>query len=223
VKLSEISTKYAENTPLRIILTNIIPVFGSSIDLALSSYADEIYKKRIETALDNLNSEIKDLQKSELNEDFLKSELFFDIFRLYLEKSIRTRQNEKIQYYARLLREAIKFPEKIEQGEQDIEKISSLSILDLVIMKYMYEKNLQDSELFSNPDELISGSKLVKQIPNNLPEINHLKKSEIELSINNLISKGLVREYAGSAGTYGGGWYFITPLLNEIMQKINRN
>jgi len=221
MKLSELSTKYAENTPLRIILTNIIPVFGSSIDLAFSSYADKIYKKRIETALDNLDDEVKDLQKSILNEDFLKSESFFDIFRLYLEKSIRTRQKEKIQYYARLLTEAIKVPEKIEQGEQDIEKISSLSISDLMVMKYMYEQNLQDPELFSNPDELISGSKLMKQIPGNLPEIDPLNKSEIELSMNNLISKGLVREYSGSAGTYGGGWYFITPLLKQIMKKIN--
>ncbi len=105
--------------------------------------------------------------------------------------------------------------------EQDIEKISSLSISDLQIMKFMYEDNLRDSELFANPDEFISGSKMMKQIPNNLPEIDSMNKLEIELSMNNLISKGLVREYSGSAGTYGGGWYFITPLLKEIMKKIN--
>lgn len=218
---SEIAEKYTEDTPLRIILTSILPVFGPSIDLALSSYADKIYKKRLEIALDNLNNEVKDLQQSSMSKDFFQSEEFFDIFRLYLEKSIRTRQNAKIQYYARLLTESIKFPEKIEQGEQDIEKISSLSVLDLQIMKFMYEENLRIPESFSNPDELISGSKMLKVIPNNLPEIESLNKSEIELSMNNLISKGLVREYSGASGSYGGGWYFITPLLKEIMKKIN--
>ena len=223
MKLSEISTKYTEVTPLRIILTSIIPVFGPSIDLALSSYADGIYKKRIENALDNLNNEIKVLKESSFDEDFLKSESFFDIFRLYLEKSIRTRQNEKIQYYARLLTDAIKFPEKIEQAEQDIERISSLSVRDLEIMKHMYEDNLRDPELFGNPDNFVKGTLSMKQIPKNLPEIEGLTKSEIEESMHILISTGLIREFVGGAGTYRGGWYFVTPLLKEIMQKINLN
>jgi len=223
VKLSEIATRYTEATPLRIILTSILPGFGSSIDLALSSYADEIYKKRIENAFDNLNNEIKDLKESFLNEDFLKSESFFDIFRLYLEKSIRTRQKKKIQYYARLLKDAIKFPEKIEQAEQDIERISSLSVRDLKIMKHMYDDNLRNSELFGNPDEFVEGTLSMKQIPKNLPEIEGLSNSEVSESMHILISTGLVREFVGGAGTYRGGWYFITPLLKEIMQKINLN
>jgi len=220
LKLSEIVARYAENTPLRIILTTVIPVFGSSIDLALSSYADKIYKKRLETALDNLNNEVKELQKSSMSEDFFKSEAFFDIFRLYLEKSIRTRQNDKIQYYARLLTEAIKFPEKIEQAEQDIERISSLSVRDLRLMKHMYEDNLRNPELFGNPDDFVKGTLSMKQIPKNLPEIEGLSESEVVESMHILISTGLVREFVGGAGTYRGGWYFITPLLKEIMQKI---
>jgi len=222
VKISEITSMYAENTPLRIILTNILPVFGPSIDLALLSYADEIYKKRIEIALENLNSELNLLRITTLDKNFIKSESFFDIFRLYLEKSIRTRQKEKIQYYARLLTETIRIPETIEQTEQDIEKIASLSISDLLLMKHMYEKHSLDPELFGNPDEIVSGSKMIKVVPNNLPEIEHMNKLQIELSMNNLISKGLVREYSGSAGDYGGGWYFVTSLLMEIMRKLTR-
>ena len=79
---SEIAEKYTEDTPLRIILTSILPVFGPSIDLALSSYADKIYKKRLEIALDNLNNEVKDLQQSSMSKDFFQSEEFFDIVRL---------------------------------------------------------------------------------------------------------------------------------------------
>lgn len=180
MKFAEIATKYSELTPLRVVLTNIVPVFGASIDLALSNYAEDIYKKRIEKALDNLQNEIKVLKNHPLDQEYFKSETFFDIFRLYLEKSIRTRQNEKIQYYAKLLTDAIKFPEKTEQTEQDIEKISTLSVRDMKIMKQMYEDNLRDSNLFGNPDDFVEGTLSMKQIPNNLPEVNDLSKSEVE-------------------------------------------
>jgi hypothetical protein len=220
VKFSEIATKYTEITPLRIVLTNIIPVFGPSIDLALSHYADDIYKKRIENALDNLENEIKILKEDTLDPIFFKSEIFFDVFRLYLEKSIRTRQNEKVRCYAKLLTNTVKFPEKTEQVEQEIEKISLLSVRDLKIIKIMYEDNLRDSHLFGNPDDFVEGTLSMQQIPNNLPEIDGLTKSEVEESMYILISTGFVREFAGGAGTYRGGWYFLTPLLKEIMQKI---
>ena len=220
MKFADIATKYTEFTPLRIILTNVVPVFGASIDLALSNYAEDIYKKRIENALDNLQNEIKILKEYPLDQEFFKSESFFDIFRLYLEKSIRTRQNEKIQHYAKLLTDAVKFPERTEQTEQYIEKISTLSVRDLKIMKYMYEDNLRDPELFGNPDDFVEGTISMKKIPNNLPELDGLSKSEIEESIHILISTGFVREFVGRAGEYRGGWYFVTSLLKEIMQKI---
>ena len=222
MKFSEIASKYSENTPLRLIISSIIPVIGPSIDLALSSYADEIYKSRVERSLNILNNELRHLKREPVNKDFINSEAFFDIFRLYLEKAIRTRQEEKVQYYAQILTETIRNPEIIEQSEQDIKKISSLSLQDMLVMKYMYDKNSKNSELFGNPDDLIKGSKMMKVIPNNLPDIQNLDKSEIEKSLSNLISMGFVREYSGSSGSYGGGWYFVTLLLKEIMKKLMR-
>jgi len=222
MKFSEIASKYSENTPLRLIISSIIPVIGPSIDLALSSYADEIYRSRVETSLNILNNELGHLKRESINKDFINSEEFFDIFRLYLEKGIRTRQEKKIQYYAQILTETIRNPEIIEQSEHDIEKISSLSLQDMLVMKYMYDENSKDSELFGNPDEFIEGSKMIKDIPNNLPDIQNLDKNEIEMSMSNLISIGFVREYSGASGSYGGGWYFVTPLLKEIMKKLMR-
>lgn len=222
MKFSEIASKYSENTPLRLTISSIIPVFGPSIDLALSSYADKIYKSRVERSLNILNNELRHLNRESLNKDFINSEAFFDIFRLYLEKAIRTRQEKKVQYYAQILTETIRNPEIIEQSEQDIKKISSLSLQDMLVMKYMYDKNSKNSELFGNPDDLIKGTKMMKVIPNNLPDIQNLDKSEIEKSMSNLISMGFVHEYSGSSGSYGGGWYFVTPLLKEIMKKLMR-
>ena len=87
----------------------------------------------------------------------------------------------------------------------------------------MYEDNLRDPERFGNPDDLVKGDGLsIKRIFNNLPEIDWLTKSELEISINNLIATGLVREYSGSAWNYKGGYYFVTPLLKEKMKKLFR-
>lgn len=229
MKISDIISKYSENPALRII-TNTLPVIGPPIDLALSTYAEEIYKSRLEKIIEILHKEINQLKEEKINKEFIESEAFFDIFLLYLEKGIKTRQGKKVQYYARILMGAIERPKTIEQSEQEIEKISELSLTDLLVVKYMYDENCKDPELFENPDETISGSKLMKNIPNNIPKVDDfekvgikgMEKTGIQISVNNLSSVGFVKEYSGSAGNYGGGWYFITPLLKEIMQKISR-
>lgn len=227
MKFENMVTKYSANTPIRILISNFLPIIGPSIDIALSTYADDIYKKRVDKSLEILNKTLEHLQMESIDKKFLQSESFFDVFRLYFEKAIKTRQEKKVHYYAQLLVETIKEPNFIELSEQAVEKISALTLKDLLVVKHMYDKNSANSELFADPSNIGPGDSLsMKKIPNNLPEVEdflgqNITKEDIELSMHNLISVGFVREFSGGAGVYRGGWYFVTPLLKEIIKKLS--
>ena len=226
MEFKNIITKYSDNTPIRILLSNTLPIIGPSIDMVLTTYADDIYKKRVDKLFEILNKTLENLQMEKIDKKFLQSESFFDIFRLYFEKSIKTRQEEKVHHFAQILVETIKEPNLIELSESAVEKISVLTLKDLLVVKHMYDKNSRNSELFADPSNIGPGDSLsLKRIPNNLPEVEdfpgkNISNEDIELSMHNLISVGFVREFSGGAGTYKGGWYFITPLLKEIIKKL---
>jgi len=216
MKIEKYISTYAENTPLRIV-TSFIPLFGSQIDLILSSYAENIYKKRLEKSLRTLNEEFDRLQMNSIDKDFIQSEAFFDIFRLYFEKSLRIRQEEKVGYYAKVLAHTIKTPEIVEHSEVIMEKLSQLQLQDLKVLKKMFNDHKRNPTLFGDPDKIVKGTLAMKVVPNNIPEIKDLNKSQVETSLSNLVSIGFVKEHVGGAAGYRGGWYFITSLGEETL------
>ena len=61
MKFENMVTKYSANTPIRILISNVLPIIGPSIDIALSTYADDIYKKRVDKSLEVLNKTLEHL------------------------------------------------------------------------------------------------------------------------------------------------------------------
>ncbi len=225
MKLEKIIEKYSETTSLRIMTSTLIPVFGPIIDQILGNYSNSIYQKRVEYALDILDQKLQDLENALISNNFIKSESFFDIFVQYLENSIKTRNKEKIQYYARILINTITFPNKIEFDEMMMKQISLLTTNDLLLMRFMFQQNQKNKEFFTNPN-YIKGGLLMKQIPDNTPtneDIPELSDLNIKISLNTITATGFVKEFSGAAGDYKGGWYYITPLLIETIRVIIKN
>jgi len=214
-------SKYDENPALKFIVTTSFDGIGPLLDVAFSTIS-QLATNRLEKGIEKLGNEFKDLNPESISKEFLQDESFYDLIRSYFEKSIKTRNDEKLQYLARLVSHGIKNPQTLEQTEQNMERIFSLSLRDIWLMNKMYGDNLRNPELFANPKDVIEGSLMTTKVPNNLPDVDRLNTSEVEVSVNNLIATGLVREYAGAAGDYKGGWYFITPLLKEIMETLYR-
>lgn len=224
MKIEKIVEGYAEQTPIRILTTTLIPVFGSIIDQILGNYANNMYQKRIEDALRKLDNELLHIKNKLVTNDFLKSESFFDIFIQFLENSIKTRNEEKIQYYVKILSDTISHPDKIEFNELVMRQIALLTTNDLILMRFMYKKNQENPELFGNPNT-IEGGFLIKNIPNNTPtheDISQLTNIEIKISLNTITATGFVKEFSGAAGAYKGEWYYITPLLIETMNSLGK-
>lgn len=215
-KLVQISKGYADQTVIRTLITGI-PYVGGSLDLLLSLSGQNFVIRRIEKLISELNEQIGQLNESKINHDFLEKEEGFDLMIKAFNSASRTRQNEKLKLYAKIIKGALTEGKEYQQDEPELylQIIEELSVKELRVAKCLYElkegknKNLNIYSESMNNDALLLSRKY--------PEFD---KDELVSIFVRLERTGLIKEQVGNYFDYDGGQYLINPLFRKFTDYI---
>lgn len=207
----ELLEKYNENSALRVVASLII----GPLDTFLSSEGQKIVQRRMISLLNCLKIEMKSIREETINKDYLESEEFYDLVFMAFEAASRTRNNNKIQWYAKILKNSF-IKEKDVFLPEDY----------MNILKELTEDEIQvASELFRR-----QGKKKLEDFENQMAfakgcgwdtfqdylNVTHPRKYLFILS--RLEKSGLIKEITGTYQDYDGGIYFITDTFRDLME-----
>jgi hypothetical protein len=220
-KLVQASKVYADQTVVRAAI-NAIPFIGGSLDILLSSTGQNFVIKRIETLISELNVQLQQLDNSKINHEFLETEVGFDLVIKAFNSASRTRQNEKLKLYAKILKGALTEGKEYQEDDPELylQIIEELSVKELRVAKCLFElkevKKIHPEQ--DNPDNNQDGMTndawwLSKQFP-------EFDKDELVSIFVRLERTGLIKELVGSYIGYGGGQYLINPLFKKFITFI---
>lgn len=222
-KLVQASKVYADQTAVRAAI-NLIPYVGGSLDILLSSSGQNFVIRRIETFISELNDQIGQLDKSKINREFLEKEEGFDLIVKAFNSASRTRQNEKLKLYAKIIKGALTEGKEYQEDDPELylQIIEELSVKELRVAKCLYElkevknKNPEQDNPNGKQDGMTNDAWwLSKQYP----EFN---KDELVSIFVRLERTGLIKELVGSFIGYGGGQYLINPLFKKFIDFIGQ-
>lgn len=220
-KLIQASKVYGDQTVVRAII-NAIPYVGSSLDIILSSSGQKFIIERIEKFINEFKEEISQLQETQLNKRYLETEEGFDLIVKAFNSAARTRQQEKLKLYARIIKGALTEGKEYEEDEPEIflKIVEELSVKELRVAKYLYElkeikkKKPDDDNPNKKQDRMTNDAWWLSK---HYPEFD---KGELVSILVRLEKTGLIKELVGSFLDYGGGQYLINPLFRRFMNFI---
>lgn len=212
--------EYSEMSALRSAI-NGIPLIGGPIDVFLSSEGQKIVNNRLKVLIDCLKFEIKQIDETKINDDFLESEEFFDLVVATFEKASKERNKKKISIYAKIMKQTL-FTENVSDSIEYMNILSEISLEQFIVISIIYEQQIQNSnENFESPLKFVKASGWDK-----LPEIvsnKGINKDDLSFILKRLERTGLITEIVGMYFGYNGEVYMITPTLRRIMTLLQEN
>jgi hypothetical protein len=168
-----------------------IPFCGSAINEALFDIAGRIQQKRINEFVVQLTSQINEIADNKIDEEYLKSEDFYDLTRIIFESVIRIKSKEKQTALSRVYLNAIQDKSDI---EQDLSILFSKFIIELVPLqiKILFFIEQKEAELI----EIGSYKKFYDLFILSF-NITELDKYEFKYACNDLENKTLISLGAG--------------------------
>lgn len=129
---------YADRSVLRAVI-NTIPIIGSPIDVFFSTEGQKIIQKRITDMIDELKSEMDKISDDKVDYDFIWSEDFFDLILAAFESASRTKEVQKINLYAKIIKNSVVIEEEDFPSLEYIRIITELSLQEFLVVKQLYE------------------------------------------------------------------------------------
>lgn len=167
-------------------LVGAIPVFGDAINEALFGINERIQQSRVNDFVEYLKSQVLELQLTKVDEEYFKSEDFYDLTRIIFESVIKTKSKEKHLALSKVYLSGIIENTNI---ENEMTSIFSKFIVDLMPLQIrillFIEKNEQDLANFKSFHEL---HKLFTE-KNNNPNVGIY---ELNYFCNDLVNKSLI-------------------------------
>ncbi|MFP3599341.1 hypothetical protein [Chryseobacterium sp. SIMBA_029] len=210
---------HTQVTGLKILIQSI-PYIGTPLNEILFEHRGRIKQERLNKFVQNLKDYLETVSESSINESYINSEEFGDIFESIIEKVGRTQNEEKLKRFRQILIKQISVPEKREYIESFLDVVSKITDKQFEILIKQSEYAKQYIELSEKIDEIIQfqinkggfaehiHSYEKKEFENkreNLfknfqcPENYNLEKKEYLFLIQDLISKSLLYD-AGMGG-----------------------
>jgi hypothetical protein len=215
-KLVQISKGYTDQTVIRTLI-NLIPHIGGSLDLLLSSSGQNFVIRRIEKLISELNEQIGELNKSKINHDFLETEEGFDLMIKAFNSASRTRQNEKLKLYAKIIKGALTEGKEYQEDEPELylQIIEELSVKEIRVAKCLYELRQVETENINLNSEHINNDASLLSL-----KYSEFNKDELVSIFVRLERTGLIKEQVGNIFDYDGGHYLINPLFRKFTDYI---
>ena len=139
-KLEEAIEVYSEKTVLRAILC-AIPYIGSSLDVLLSSRGQKIFNDRIMFLLEQLREDMSSVEEDVIDQNFLESDEWFDLIVKAFDSAIRTRDQEKIKLYSKILRNSVIQSVREEHNPEDyLTVLTELTSSEVRVARVLYKQ-----------------------------------------------------------------------------------
>lgn len=217
-KLTEASQVYGDLTILRAGI-NAIPFVGGSLDVLLSSSGQKFIMRRIEYFITELQNELANLQENQINKDFFETEEGFDLIVKAFDSTSRTRQQEKLNLYARIVKSTLNVSKDFEEDDPEIflKIVEELSVKELRVAKCLYElkESKKQNPEDDNPNRDQNGmANDAWWLSKHYPEFD---KDELISIFVRIERTGLIKELVGSYLSYAGGKYVINPIFKRFM------
>jgi hypothetical protein len=212
----KVSKVYSDQTLIRAGI-NVIPYVGGSIDILLSSAGQNFVIKRIEKFIEHLENQVSQLDASKINSDFLKTELGFDLIVKAFNSASKTRQDEKLKLYAKIIKESIILGKEYQEDEPEtyLRIIEDLSVKELKVAKCLFD--IKEKIVILTEEEQMKGNDAAI-LANKYPEFD---KDELISILVRLERTGLIRELVGMYLGYMGGQYLINPLFKKFIKYMD--
>jgi hypothetical protein len=111
--------------------------------------SQEFQKSRLIQTIQILNEEVMSVDENKVDKSFFVTEEFYDLIRQLFENSLRTRHEEKIRLYSKILIGAILSDNVHERhsAEDFLIFLAELSLTDITVAKEIYkqQKNIPES------------------------------------------------------------------------------
>ena len=211
--LTKASEIYSSNSFVRAAIT-AIPYVGGSIDILLSNRAQSIFQKRIMFFIFSLAKELETLKVDEVNKEYFESDEGIDLLLKAFDAAIKTRNEEKLALYSKILRGASETKNKeTNMGESFLTVLTELSIEEIQLAKILYE--MQKSKPKKLENELIWVSGAWEHLPEKCTPII---RDNISFYLKRLERTGLIYEITGGYINYSGGIYIISDTFIKLME-----
>lgn len=205
----------ANNPAVSGIVNLIAPVFGGiALDTIKSAFNNSINEKQ-KLLIDNI------MKDNEIVLDDIPEQIaFVHDFNRVLECVYKLKRNEKIKYFANILKSEYKKDNIINRADDFIDLLNSISYETLTILAKLYIYEFVNNINFNS--ELSDVSKHWKEFINSCVSYDEsFTESIINTHLSILQSKGLCKEFSGSYMDYRGEVYRITEYGYLFIKSIN--
>jgi hypothetical protein len=190
---------YLNNVELRNAI-NQIPSIGNILDYILVNLGQGFQQRRLMQTIQDLHEEMTQINEAMIDKPFLTTEEFYDILRKTIESCLRTRHNNKIRLYCKILAGSVIVDNRTERNSvQDfLSFISELSPTDLKVGMEIYKQQKNMPEKFDvESDENTELKFIVNNGWHNIRNICGLVEADLNISLYKLLRAGLIKEIVG--------------------------
>jgi hypothetical protein len=220
----------SESPTLRVGLSAFFAVAQTSVGVPIpvpigewiASRGDAIAKERTEQFLVALYEDVEALRQQGLSREqldrFFESAEWYDLFRETYEQVLRTPSEDKIRYYARLLKGAVRDAESKEYTPHEyLRLLSGLTDNELKVARSLYRLQREEYRGELPPDHEHTWESWQSHRAQLLRQ-HHVDADDLYLMLRRIASSGLLRiiyiQFPGSPGET----YWVTPLFDRLMQ-----
>lgn len=226
--LQKFSKKYGDITALRALM-QAIPYVGGSLDTLLSDSGQKIKWRRVEDFLQKLNERISRLEKEPEITNLAENENAYDLLSYGLEQAVKTRHEEKRQYFAAVISNQIGKNKDWGEAETALRLVAELSELHVHILKAAINTP-ECGKPFAGLKVICTNSKDAerhsKEVPpNDISKMfTDVSESILKLHISELIAKGLLKdEGIGRYDTAGMIYFIPTEMASWLLRWISES
>ncbi|WP_139248747.1 hypothetical protein [Marinobacter antarcticus] len=213
------SLLYGDSTSTRSLVL-ALPYVGSTIDLILSKRGQEFVQKRTEIFLEEIGRRLEKLESCTIEKE--DEEGFFDLFQATYENVVRTRSEERIKRFARLVGNCLVGDRQWDETEAAVRLISDLTDTHIQILTIITNLRVSDRESFEGLRVIsVTENKIIDDVPPLIDSLHHLSEAALKMYCSELISKGLLHdEGVGRWSTGSLDLLVPTSLADWLLEKI---
>jgi hypothetical protein len=213
---------YLDNLELRQAISNI-PGIGTALDYMFSSLGQGFQQRRLFETIQCMHEEMIQISESKIDTPFLHTEEFYDFAMKTFDNCSKTRHNDKIRFYCKILVGAVIIDNSTHRHsvEDFLSFLSELSPTDLQVGLEIFKLQKDMPEHFDF--EIQENTELGFAVQNGWSDIrNNLQIDEVDfkIALYKLSRAGLIKEIVGTYVSYTGGHYLITPAFKKLMDFI---
>lgn len=216
--VEEASERYARMTPLRAVIASI-PYLGGGLDVIFMAEGERAFKRRIQMLLHNMKERMESVEEEAVSKDYVESEEFIDLVLKAFDSATKTRDEEKIRWYARILTEStLKAKREGYTPEEYLYLTADLSPKELRIARVLYD--LQSLRLVQTGKDFAPEMDAWEGDSKKLCAEFNLQYDELVFFLKRIEAVGLVRSIGRmSMGNEGivPETYEITPSFRKMM------